>query len=67
MATKTKGPGRPRRGDESRHGKHAHPRKTLSGTAEQWEAWEAAAKDARMPWAEWARRALDAAARVRVR
>lgn len=47
----------------TRHGKHASPRRQLLGTPEQFAAWDAAAEAAGLTWAEWARLALDAAAR----
>lgn len=47
----------------SRHGKHASPRRQLLASPGQWAAWDAAAKREEKTFSEWARAALDAAAR----
>ncbi len=46
-------------------GVHTSPRRLLSASLAQWDAWAAAAAREGVPWAAWARQALDAAARRR--
>jgi hypothetical protein len=36
-------------------GQHKSPRRILSASREQWEAWDEAARRAGMTWADWVR------------
>ncbi len=44
-------------------GAHRAPRRPLSGSDEQFTAWDSAAQRAGLSWADWARASLDASAK----